>query len=94
VLVKDHGVGTHEQVLNVLIACQRYGPGKPSSLASTEGGFTPATSIVVLGDKLGTDPWINQPTCYGLGQEPFFSGAVALFIVVDDFTKGCYALIA
>jgi hypothetical protein len=29
-----------------------------------------------------------------LYQEPFFSGAVALFIAIDDFTKGCYALTA
>jgi hypothetical protein len=28
-----------------------------------------------------------------LGQEPFFSGAVDLFKSVDDYVKGCYALI-
>jgi hypothetical protein len=41
VSVKDRGVGTHEQVLNVPITYRRYGPGKPSSLPSIEGGFTP-----------------------------------------------------
>jgi hypothetical protein len=29
-----------------------------------------------------------------LCQEPFFSEAVVLSIVVDDFMKGCYALTA
>jgi hypothetical protein len=43
--------------------------------------------MVVLGEKLGIDPWIGQPSCCGLGWEPFFSRAVPLSIVVDDFTK-------
>jgi hypothetical protein len=34
------------------------------------------------------DPWISLSVCYGLCWEPFFSGAVALFIIVDDFVKG------
>jgi hypothetical protein len=76
--------------LNVLIACQRYGPSKPSSLPSTEGGFTPTTLMAVLREKLGTDLWIGQLSCCGLGREPFFSGAVALSIFVDDFIKVCY----
>jgi hypothetical protein len=38
------------------------------------------------------NPRIGQPTCYGLCLEPFFSGAVALSIAVDDFVKGCYVL--
>jgi hypothetical protein len=67
-----------------------YGPSKPSSLTSTKGGFTPTTSMVVLGEKLGTDPQIGQPSCCELGREPFFSEAVALSIAVDDFMKGCY----
>jgi hypothetical protein len=54
----------------------------------------PTASISVLGKKLGTDPRISQPACCGLCQEPFFSGAVALSIDVDDFVKGCYALTA
>jgi hypothetical protein len=43
-----------------------------------------------LGEKLGTDPRIGQPAHCELCWETFFSGAVALFIVVDDFTKGCH----
>jgi hypothetical protein len=43
-----------------------------------------------MGEKLGTDPRIGQPACCGLCQEPFFSGAVALSIAVDDFAKGCH----
>jgi hypothetical protein len=72
------------QVLNVPIACWCCGPGKPSSLPSTEGGFTPTTSMARSGEKLSTDPRIGWPSCTGLCQQPFFSGAVALFIVVDD----------
>jgi hypothetical protein len=89
---KDRGVGTHDQVLNVPITCRRYGFGKISSLLSMDGGFTPTASMAVLGEKLGTDPWIGQPTCCELGRESFFSGAVALSIAVDDIAKGCYAL--
>jgi hypothetical protein len=91
VLIKDRWVNPREQVLNVLITCQRYMLGKPSSLPSTEGSFTPSASMTVLGEKLGMDSWIGQASCCGLGREPFFSGAVALFIVVNYFTKGCYA---
>jgi hypothetical protein len=36
------------------------------------------------------DPWIGQSARWGLYQEPFFSGAVALSIAVDDFVKGCH----
>jgi hypothetical protein len=46
--------------------------------------------MVALGENLGTDPWIDQPVCCGLCREPFFSGAVALSIVVADFVKGCH----
>jgi hypothetical protein len=67
-----------------------YGPSKPSKLTSTEGDFTPTTSMVGLGEKLGTDPRIGQPSCCGLGRESIISGAVALSIIVDGFTKGCY----
>jgi hypothetical protein len=55
-------------------------------------GFTPTASMVVLGEKLGMNPRIDQPSCCGLGQEPFFSGAVALLNSVDDYAKGCYEL--
>jgi hypothetical protein len=52
----------------------------------------PTASMFVLEEKLGTDLCIGQSASCGLCREPFFSGAVALFIVVDDFAKGCYAL--
>jgi hypothetical protein len=55
--------------------------------------FAPTDSMVVLGEKLGTDSQIGQPVCCGLCREPFFSGAVALLNSVNDYTKGCYALI-
>jgi hypothetical protein len=67
-------------------------PGKPSSLPSTERGFTLTASMAGLREKLGIDPLIGQPSCCGLCQELFFSGVVVLSTVVDDFAKGCYAL--
>jgi hypothetical protein len=67
-----------------------YGPSKPSNLPSTEGGFIPTASMAGSGEKLGTDPWIDQPLCCGLCREPFFSGAMALSITVDDGSNGCY----
>jgi hypothetical protein len=84
-------VGPHEQVLNVLIACRRYEPGNPSSPPSTEGGFTPTTSMAILGEKLSMDPRISL-VCCGLCREAFFSGVVVLSIIVDDFAKGWYVL--
>jgi hypothetical protein len=45
--------------------------------------FVPTASLVGLGEKLGTDPWIDQPACYGLCQEPLFSRAVTLLNSVD-----------
>jgi hypothetical protein len=59
---------------------------------SIEGGFTPTASMAALGEKLGTDPQIDHPSCCRLCQEPFFSAAVTLSIVVNNFVKGCYAL--
>jgi hypothetical protein len=90
VSVKDRWVGPHE-VLNGLITFQRYVPGNPSSLPSTEGGFTTLTaSMVALGEKLGMDPRIDQPLCYRLDWKSFFLGAVDLSNTIDDM-KGCYA---
>jgi hypothetical protein len=43
--------------------------------------------MATLGEKLDTDPRISQSACCGLCRKPFYSGAVALSIVVDDFTK-------
>jgi hypothetical protein len=53
-------------------------------------GFAPTALMVGSGEKLCTDPRIGQPTCCGLCQEPFFSGAVALLNSVDDYAKDCY----
>jgi hypothetical protein len=55
-------------------------------------GFAHTTSMDVLGEKLGTDLRIGQPTCCGLCQGSFFSGALALLNYVDDYAKGCYVL--
>jgi hypothetical protein len=46
--------------------------------------------MAALGEKLSTHLRIGQPACCGLCREPFFLGAVALFIVVDDIMKGCH----
>jgi hypothetical protein len=94
VSVKDRWVGPREQVLNVPIACRCYEPDKPSSLPSIEGGFTPTALMAGSGEKLSTDLQISQSAYCGLCREPFFSGAAALSIAVDDFTKCCYALTA
>jgi hypothetical protein len=53
-------------------------------------GFAPTTSLVGLAEKLGTDPQIGQPACFGLCREPFFSRVVALLNFVDDYVKGYY----
>jgi hypothetical protein len=66
------------------------GPGKPNSMPSTEGGFSPTTSMAGSGEKLGMDPWIGQPSCCEICQAPFFSGAVALSITADDSAQGCH----
>jgi hypothetical protein len=52
--------------------------------------FAPTASLVGLGEKLGTDPRIGQPSHCGLCREPFFLGAVALLNSIDDYAKGCY----
>jgi hypothetical protein len=53
-------------------------------------GFAPTTSLVGLGEELGMNPRIGQPTRCGLCREPFVSGAVVLLNSVDDYLKGCY----
>jgi hypothetical protein len=50
----------------------------------------PHCSLAIVGEKLGTDPRIGWPSCYGLCREPFFLGVVDLFKSVDDYMKGCY----
>jgi hypothetical protein len=94
VSVKDRWVGRRKQVLNVLIACQRYGPGKPSSRLSTEAWLFPTASLTILAEKRGTDPWTGQLACCGLCRKSFFLGAVDLYKSIDDYMKGCYVLTA
>jgi hypothetical protein len=67
-----------------------YGPSKPSSQLSKEAWLFPTASLVFVGEKLGTDPWIGQLACCRLYRGPFFSGAVDLFKSVDDCAKGCH----
>jgi hypothetical protein len=50
----------------------------------------PPASLVGSGEKLGTDPWIGQPVCYGLCREPLFSGAVRSVQICQRLSKGCY----
>jgi hypothetical protein len=88
--LRTDGLAPREQVFNVLIACRGYVPDKPSSLSSTEGGLTTTASMAGSEEKLGTDPWISQPSCCGLCREPFFLRVVALSIAIDDFVKGSY----
>jgi hypothetical protein len=61
-------------------------------MSLAEACLFPTASLAILGEKLGTDPQTDQPVCCGLGQEPFFSGAVDLFKSVDHYVKDCYAL--
>jgi hypothetical protein len=90
VSIKDRWIGPHEQVLNIPITYWYMGLVSLVAGHKQEVGFTPTTSLVGLGEKLGTDPWIGQPSCYGLCREAFFSGEVALLNSVDDYAKGCY----
>jgi hypothetical protein len=55
-------------------------------------GFAPTASLVGSGEKLGMDPRITQPACYGLCRECFFSRTVTLLNSVDDYAKDYYAL--
>jgi hypothetical protein len=49
--------------------------------------FAPTAILVGSGEKLGSDPRIDQSMCYWLCQEPFFSRVVALLNSVDDSWK-------
>jgi hypothetical protein len=40
-----------------------YGPSNPSSFSLTEARLKHTASLVGLGEKLGTNPWIGQPAC-------------------------------
>jgi hypothetical protein len=35
--------------------------------------FSPTASLAVVGEKLGTDPWITRSSSCGLCQKSFFS---------------------
>jgi hypothetical protein len=85
-------VGPREQVLNVPITCWWHGPCKTSSSSSTEAWLKLTALLVGLREKLGTDPQIGRPACWGLCQEPLFSGAVRSFQIYRWLVKGCYAL--
>jgi hypothetical protein len=67
-----------------------YGPSKPSSLSLTEVWLKSIASLVGLGEKLDTDPRIDQPACCGLCREPFFSGAVGSVQICRRLVKGCH----
>jgi hypothetical protein len=72
VSVKDQWVGPREQVVNVSIACLYMGPVSLVVDCQQKFDFSPTASLAVVGEKLGTDPRIGQPTCCGLCREPFF----------------------
>jgi hypothetical protein len=59
-------------------------------MPSTEGDFTSTVSMAGSGEKLCMDPQIGQPLGCELCRKPFFLGAVALSIAIDDRVKGCY----
>jgi hypothetical protein len=67
-----------------------YGASKPSSLSSTEAWLKLAASLVGLGEKLGTDPRIDQSVCCGFCREHFFSGVVGSIQIYRWLAKGCY----
>jgi hypothetical protein len=52
-----------------------YGPSKPSSLLLTEAWLKSTTSLAVRGEKLGGDPQIGQPACWGYSRESLFLGS-------------------
>jgi hypothetical protein len=87
--VKDWGVGTREQVLNVPIACRWYGPGKPSSLLSTTAWLKHTASMVVLGEKLRRVPWTTQPG-WVVESGALFLGRSASVQPCGWLVKGCH----
>jgi hypothetical protein len=56
VSIKDWWVGPREQVLNVPITCQWYGPGKSSSRPSTENWLCPHCFNSYTGRETGYEP--------------------------------------
>jgi hypothetical protein len=93
VSVKDRGVATDEQVLNVPIACRRYELGKTSSRPSTEGWLYPHCLNGYLGRETGYRPTDQSAGVLWVLLGAIFSGAVALLNSVVDCVKGFYVLI-
>jgi hypothetical protein len=89
VSVKDRGVGTREQVLNVPMACQWYEPGKPSSLLSTDVWFSLLLQWLCWERNWVADLRITQ-LGWGLCRDPFFSGAVGSVQRCWWLVKGCH----
>jgi hypothetical protein len=89
VSVMDRGVGTQEQVLNVLIACRWYGPSKPSSRPSTGAWLKPTASMAVLGEKLRRVLWATQ-SAWEVESGVLFSGAVVSVQPCRWLVKGCH----
>jgi hypothetical protein len=61
VSVKDRGVGTREQILNVPIACRCYGPGKPSNRLSIDVWLSLLLQWLCWERNWVADPRITQP---------------------------------
>jgi hypothetical protein len=49
-----------------------YRPKKPSSLSLTGAWLKPTASLAVWGKKMGGDPHIGQPVCWGCSRESLF----------------------
>jgi hypothetical protein len=50
----------------------------------------PPASLVGSGEKLGMDPRIGQPVCYGFCWEPFFSETVGSVQICLRLVKDCH----
>jgi hypothetical protein len=70
-----------------------YEHSKTSSLSSMEGGFTPTASMVASGREAVYGPVDRSTIMLWIESGALFSGAVALFITVDDFLKDYYTWI-
>jgi hypothetical protein len=89
VSVKDWGVGTCDQVLNVPIACRWYWPGKPSSLPSIGASLKRTVSMDVLGEKLRRVPRTTQPG-WEVESGALFLGSNASVQSCWQLVKGCH----
>jgi hypothetical protein len=83
VSVKDRWVGPCEQVLNVLIVCQRYGPGKPSSRSSIEDWLCPHCFYDCLGRETEYEPMDRSVGVLWIVSGALFLGAVTLLISIE-----------